>query len=667
MSMRLGADGNHAYPHLFAPFENGRLRLKNRLLMMATVNNLGTNEHITPAQNAFYEERARGGVAAIVTEGLSVHWTSIPNPTIPLAFREELLPDLRQLAQIVHGHGTSILGQLWHVGRSALWDPALVPWSPSAERDPLSGCTPHAATLAEIQELIQSFAQTAERLKRAGFDGVEIHGAHGYLITQFLSPWSNRRSDDYGGSAVNRARFLQETLEQIRRACGAEFVIGLKLSIDEFVDGGLTAQDSREIITLLRRATPPDYIGVSQSNFASLERHLPDMRYEPAPFLRLAEEIREAADGIPIVFMGRVADAAHAESILAMGSADLIGMSRALIADAHLPRKAWQGIPEQTRPCIFCNVCWEAIHSQRAIACIHSPEAGRELERAHATTGQYREETRTVQIVGTGPAGLQAALSARQRGHTIHVYDERNVAGGQTALGSLVPGRSEYTRIGDYLCAEARRLGVEFHLGTCVDAGTVEGWIGRGDAVLLATGSEPDPIDVPGAEAVFTLESALEQGDWTGERIVLIDEIEDEPTYATAEVLVERGAHVRLLTRRTQIGRRMALVSLMGAFRRLDEAGVELIPLHVPVHMETGSLIVRHVFSSVHARLSDVSILVSAGPYRARDALARELRRRGHEVQSIGDAYAPRRTLVAVLEGYRAGQTVSGWLSTQGG
>jgi NADPH-dependent 2,4-dienoyl-CoA reductase/sulfur reductase-like enzyme len=534
----------------------------------------------------------------------------------------------------------------------------VVSWSPSAERDPVSGSTPHAMTLAEVSEIVAAFVETAERLKRAGFDGVELHGAHGYLITQFLSPWSNRRDDAYGGPIEHRIRFVREIIDGVRETCGPEFVVGLKLSIHEYVSGGLTLEDSREILEHLNRSSPPDYVGVSQGNFTgSLERHVPDMRFDPAPFLGLAEGIRGAAGTVPIVFMGRVVGPSHAESILASGAVDLIGMARPLIADADLARKALAGQPERIRPCIFCNTCWGEIHAMRPVACIHGPETGREAEEPEDALPPPAPR-RVVRIIGAGPAGLEAARVASRRGHDVHVYEARARAGGQASPDAVVPGREDFGKIADYLVQEAARAGARIHLAHPVGVEAAAQWIAGGDAVIAATGAEPDPPAVPGARAVYTLESALARGDWAGMGVVVLDEIEDEPVYAAAEALAARGAAVQLVTRRLQIGRRLAFVSLIGTLRRLAEADIPILTCRVPVRMEGQTLVTRHAFSGREDALERVDALVCCGPYRARDAVARELLGRGLPVRLIGDAYAPRRMAVAVFEGHEAGRTV---------
>lgn len=642
------------YPNLSAPLQRGRLALKNRLMMMATVTNLGTNARITDAQVAFYVDRARGGVAAIVTEGMSVHPTSIPNPYVPLAFEPGLRSDLQRLADAVHAHDCAIYAQLWHVGRNALWNPSAVPWAPSPVRDPYSGSTPHAMTVAELNEVAEGFVATAELVRAAGFDGVELHGAHGYLITQTLSPWSNQRVDAYGGSLLNRTRFVREIINGIRDRTDARFVIGLKLSVDEFVSGGLTIEESARIIGILGDDAAPDYIGVSQANFSmpSLERHVPDMRFEPAPFLELARGVRDAAGAIPIVFMGRVTDAAHGESILAAGDADVIGMARALVADAQLPIKSFAGHEERVRPCVYCNVCWNAIHTQRPIACVCAPEVGREAELGRLSSVPSRRR-RVVRVVGAGVAGLEAARIAAMRGHDVHVYDTLNVPGGQLSDAGMIPSREEFRRFVGFLVSEARRLGAQFHFSETIGADTAGSWLESDETVLLATGSVPVPPVVEGSEPL-TLEAALERTSWSGTGIALIDEIEDEPTYSAAELLVSRGARVTLITRQPQIGRRLAYVSLIGVLRRLDSLDVTTVTLQEPVRLQARTLITRNLASGKERHVDDVDAVVVAGPYRSVDRLATELQARGFNPTILGDAYAPRRAMVAMLEGHRS-------------
>ncbi|MFD0656295.1 oxidoreductase [Thermocatellispora tengchongensis] len=457
---------------LLSPYSAGRLSLPNRVAFTATINNLGRNRDITPEQIAFYEARARGGAGLIITEGLSVHPTSIPGYSVPLAYEPDNIPRFRRLAEAVHRHGTPILGQLWHIGRQALHTPLLKPWSASGTRDPYSGMTPHAMDEEEIHELIDGFARSAAHLAEAGFDGVEIHGAHGYVITQFLSPSSNFRDDRWGGSTENRSRFVMEVLRAIRDRCGEDFVVGLKISAHEYVDGGLDLAESQRIVALLAREARPDFLAVSQANASpSLEYHVPDLAFGPAPFAHLAAGVREVADGIPVMALAKVPDLETGQRLVDEGVADLIGMSRAWLAEPDLVAKRRAG--QTPRPCTYCNVCWEFIHTAREIVCIYAPGTGREAAHREPVRAAV---PRTVRVVGGGLAGLEAARSAAAGGHTVHLYERDERLGGRIGWEATVTGREEMALAPGWLTDEVTKAGVEIHLGTEVTEEVVAGW-----------------------------------------------------------------------------------------------------------------------------------------------------------------------------------------------
>ncbi|MEZ5099083.1 MAG: hypothetical protein R3C15_04645 [Thermoleophilia bacterium] len=355
------------------PFVAGRLRLANRLALAATVTNLGRNHEIPARQVAYYAERARDGVGLVITEGLAVHPSSIPNETVPLAFERELVPQFARLATAVHAHGRAIVGQLWHAGRQALWNPMQLPWSASSERDPYSGSTPHAMTDAEVVELVDAFAESAHNLQAAGFDGVELHGAHGYLLTQFMSPWSNRRDDRWGGSVENRARLVAEITRAIRARCGDGFVVGLKLSVDEGVPGGLDLEASQALVAHLADAARLDYV-VSQGNFSpSLEWHVPDLDLPagalPRALPRHPRRRRRRASGV----MGpaRSSRLRSPRSSSRTASATPAAFARAAFATRACREGAARG---GGAPCTYCNACWHQIHT-RAVQCFYAPEA----------------------------------------------------------------------------------------------------------------------------------------------------------------------------------------------------------------------------------------------------------------------------------------------------
>lgn len=628
-------------PAALTPLPLGGGTLRNRLAFIATVNNLGRNLEITDAQIAFYEARARGGTGLIITEGMSVHPTSLPTPTVPLAFDRQLVSGLRRMADAIHRHDRPIYGQLWHVGRQALWNPNMQPWSPSPERDPYSGTTPHAMTDGEILEVVDGFRVSAVNLRDAGFDGVELHGAHGYLITQFLSPLSNTRSDRWGASVENRSRFVLEIVRAVRKSCGAGFPIGLKLTVHEYVQGGLDLEQSQEIVDHLLEQNALDYIAVSQANFSpSLEYHVPDLRFPNVPFENLARGIHEATCGrSPVMALGKVPDVATASRLIDSGVAELVGMSRPLLADPDLVVKGQDG--RRPRPCIYCNICWDYIHTGRPVHCVYAPETGREAELAQAGPAVTTDvEPSRIVVLGAGPAGLEFARVAAERGHDVEVREAGEVTGGRFRWTGSVPGLETYGIAADWLTEAATDAGARIELGAPVAPDDV-------DLVVVATGAEPLVEPLEGCRA-NSLEAAMADPSGLNDPVFVVDEIEAEPVYAAAEQLAAMGRDVHLITRRANIGRRVAYVSLIGVLRRLDDAGIEIHTLLSPTRVEDGTLIATNVFSKREHHLGPVGSVVRAGPYVARDVQPTG----AMPTLVIGDASAPREALAVVLEAH---------------
>lgn len=628
-------------------YSSSRLSLPNRIAFLATVNNLGRNHEITPELVAFYEERARGGAGLVITEGLSVHRTSVPNGAVPLAYDKELIPGFARMAEAVHAHGRPIVGQLWHVGRQALWNPGLQPWAPSAGRDPYSGSTPHRMSEPEIREVIAGFAEAAKNLEDAGFDGIEIHGAHGYLVTQFLSPWSNQRDDRWGGSTRDRTRFLIEIIRAIRARCSGEFVVGLKLTTHEYVDGGIDLTESQAIVGLLVEEAPVDYLGVSQANFSpSLEYHVPDLAFADVPFAELAAGVREVAAGTPVMAMAKVPDIATADRLIAAGVADLVGMSRAWLAEPRLVERVENG--GTPRPCTYCNTCWNYIHTGRPVTCFYAPETGRELEFAKEQPASPRVRDRRVRVVGAGLAGLEVARVAARRGYRVDLYEAADSVGGRLAWEASVPGREGMgvapRWLGDAVAAE----GVSVHLGERVTDDSAQTW-GPDDHVVIATGARPvlEPLD--GAGTVYSLAGAWEARAEVADPVVIVDESEDEPVYAVAIALAEEGHQVVCVTRREALARNVAFVSRIGVLRRLDDAGIAVHTQLVPVRVADGVLVAAHVFSGRERPLGPVGTLVRAGPYASADPPLSA----NHAIV-VGDASAPRPYEAVFREAHQA-------------
>lgn len=639
------------------PLQVGPVRLRNRIAMSATVTNLGRNRELTGRLVDYYAARSRGGAGLIVTEGLSAHATSHPNETAPFAFDRALVPQFARLAEAVHDGGAAIFGQLWHVGRQALWNPLLVALSPTSERDPLSGTTPQAMTDRHISEVVDGFVASARNLQEAGFDGVELHGAHGYLLTQFLSPWSNLRTDAWGGSTEGRARFVVAIVESIRAVCGDGFGIGLKLSAHELVEGGIDLDEAKRIVAHLAATAPPDYVAVSQGNFSpSLYAHVPDARFADVPFRELHRGVREAGKGIAVMALGKIQGVLAAEELLRAGDADLVGLARPFIADPDLVVKAARG--EQARPCVWCNTCWHLIHTLRPVACFYAPEAPESPLALDGPLGPPEPvaegQRREVHIVGGGPAGLELARVAAARGHDVTVHEREEAVGGRLAREAAVPGRESMGLAVEWLVARALEAGARIVTssagpGVGVGAGSGVTAAAGGALVVQATGAEPVVTPLPGAAETISLAEAVARLDSLTGPVAIVDEVEDEPVYALAEALARRGIETHLVTRRPTIGRHVSYVSMIGVYRRLDEVGVAIHALLVPLRVEDERLVAAHALSGREHDLPPVAVVVRAGPYRPATPL-------GGATHTVGDAVAPRSLQSVFLDAHSLGR-----------
>jgi hypothetical protein len=645
---------------LFTPFALAGKRLKNRIVFPAVLSNYSEHNRVTPRLIDYLAERAAGGAAMIVSEGLSIHASSVPQPHVVTTFEPENFAGLQRMADAVERHDCRILGQLWHVGRQQLWSPVDAPVGVSALPDAYSWSVPHVMNAGEVRAIVEAFVSAAATLQRAGFSGVELHGGHGYLITQFLSPWSNVRDDDYGGDVAGRTRFVREIVAGIRQTCGADFIVGLKMPGNERVAGGIDAAEAARIAARLAQAGGLSYLAFAQGNFSvSLEDHTPDMTYAPGPFMSLQKQLRDHAKPIPVLALGRVLDAQHAESLLADGVGDLIGMGRALVADAALPKKAQAGATGAIRPCIFCNVCWAEIHVGKPIACLHNPQLGSAGEASWQPT--RAPHSKRVVVVGSGVAGLEAAWVAAARGHEVTLLGARD-AGGKARLESLLPGRAEVGKVFAHQLSRARDAGVKLELGALADVDTVTAL--RPDVVVLAAGSRmsrPAALDAAPARGIDAWALIVRDATPSARRsgtAVLFDHDHGPAVYALADLLAARYARLVVVTPRTQLGRSVAYVGLLGVYRRLYAARAEIVVASVPRRIEPGRVIVANAFSGEERTIDDVALFTYATPRVARDDLAAPLRERDFDVRLIGDAFAPRAMLAAVHEGNRLGNAL---------
>jgi hypothetical protein len=525
----------------------------------------------------------------------------------------------------------------------------------SDQPDPLSWTVPHVMSTADIERLVDAFADVAGRLEQCGFSGVELHGAHGYLITQFLSPWSNRREDRYGGSLEGRARFVEEIAATIRSRCGADFIVGLKMPADEGVAGGIDPATAERITRHLAALGTLDYLAYGQGNFSlSLETHVPDMHFPEAPFIELHRRMRAAADGIPVMALGRIGTPALAERVVAEGFGDLVGMTRALISDCDFANKARDGHTADIRPCIFDNWCWGEVHAGKPLAEFHNSHLGSPDESGWQPV--RATSPRKIVVVGAGPAGLEAAWVAAARGHQVTLFSAGKSVGGKLALDARLPGHAGVAQVPAWQRRRAEQFGVHLRLGEVASADAV---LALGpDAVVLATGSDmrkPD-INVTDGVMLSTREYALEASASSGGAAVLYDHDQTASTYAVAEALAAAHRRVVLITPRTQIAQAVNYCSAIGIHRRLRKLGIEVVTGARPIAFEGSVVRYEDVFSQRIADVDDVALLVYATPRRVRDELSSSLN--DIECHLIGDCMAPRNLMVAIHEGHAIGNAL---------
>jgi hypothetical protein len=651
---------------LLAPLTLAGRRLRNRVVHASMTTMMATGGRVTETLITYHANRAKGGAAMSITEpiGMAHHQARLPRTQ---AWNDADLDGLKRWADAVESQDCRLIGQIQDAGRGRHYpgrNPEAI--GASALPDDLSWTVPHILTVDEIHALVDEIAGSAQRLMRSGFSGVELSCGHGHLFHQFLSPASNRRTDEYGGDLAGRTRFVAELVAAIRALCGTGFIIGLKLPGEDGVPGGIDTVTAAPITQALTAPRNADYVCFAQGAHArSLEMHVPD-RYGPRlTYMEITRSLRPAVNGLPLMALGRITDPAEAEGILARGEAELIGLGRALVADPAWLNKATHGRTHDIRYCLSCNTCWGTIVAAHLpIACVNNPRVGRTTEVDYWPPPA--DARRRVVVVGAGLSGMEAAWVAAARGHAVTVFGHSTESGGAARWRALLPGGETITSIYDYQQVAAQRAGARLELGVTATAEDVVAL--RPDAVVLATGAtmiRPDWLldDVDGLvpdlrAAIPPLAGHAERQDGTA---VIFDMDHTEAIYAAAEFLRARFARVVLVTPRDAIATDVQMVTRQGIQRRMAEQRIDIVTLSVPVwsaSIEDGVLEYANVYTGDIGRVGDVAFLAYATPRAPNDALADELRRLGAAVRLVGDCMAPQDLLAATATGHAAGETV---------
>lgn len=634
-----------AFTHLFQPIAIGTLNLPNRLVMAPMVTNYATEDgQVTDRLVEYLATRARGGVGLIIVEASYVRSDGRGFVNQLGIHRDDLVPGLRSLVEAVHAEGAKIAIQLFHAGRQTTSTvTGIQPIAPSPIPDPSTKQLPREMSVAEIQQMEADFVAAARRARDAGFDAIEIHGAHGYLIAQFLSPFSNRRLDEYGGGIAGRSRFACEIVRRVRAVVGRDYPMSFRLSGEECVPGGLSIDQTR-IIAALLEAEGIDAVHVSVGNYATQGGLITAPMDVDRGFLVPVVAAIKQVVSVPVIAVDRLDNPLLAEQVLKMGAADLIAVGRGLLTDPELPNKARRGELDAILPCIACNqACIAFLMRQQPISCLLNPACGREREFAIVRA----QPSKRVLVVGGGPAGLEAARVLALRGHTVHLAEEDAQLGGDFAAAAIPPKKEEIADALRWMIREVERLGVSVTVGTPATPQMVERL--RPDAVIVATGTRPIRPRIPGIERVDVLfgRDVLLGRQTVGERVLVIGG--GAVGLEVAEFLAVQQKQVTVVEMSDSFGIGLESGHLYWVRETLRRcAAILLDRTTVETVEEDGT--VRVWRDGRGEALGPFDNLVLAVGSKPNDQLYQELRTRVPEVYLIGDAVQPRSAVEAILE-----------------
>ena len=638
--------------HLTSPITlRGRV-LKNRIVFGAHTANMSDMGLPGPRAKAYWLDRAKGGAAMIVTEPVPAHATGVLTRGNYRPQDDAIVAGFREVTSAVKAEGCVILQQIYHIGAHGDSDLSFQPhWSPSGLPSYHDSDGSHAMTGTEVQELFDAHLAAAVRARDAGFDGVEIWAAYHSLIDQFWTPWSNTRTDRWGGSLENRTRFSRELIAAIRSACGPEFMIGLAISWQE--SPVLLTMDELCEIVALHDTGDVDYVTVGFGGYMDFEGIIPPFTHPEKLTTGLTARLKAVVRHMKVTSEAAIRTPDNAETILAAGEADLVSIVRGQIADPHLAAKTMAGEPERIRPCLSCNqMCWGRRSRDYWISCLINPSAGREYEWGG---DRFTPATGDLLVVGAGPAGLEAARAAAERGIKVEIVEALPQIGGQFRLAGMQPRRAQILDLMDWYEREFDRLGVRLRLNTYLDAEEIAAHPAA--TVVIATGSLPDetgfqrwnPAGGLTGPRLWSPEAVMRREARLGETVVLYDEGSNWRGVGTSWTLAERGHKVIHVTPEPFVGREIARTSAdQSARRRLAQLGVTFVTESGIAAWTGTEATLRSLLTGAETRVA-ASDLVMATTNRSFDPAPEGIP--GKKLYRIGDAAAPRLAAYAFHEG----------------
>ena len=623
--------------HLFEPIKVGGVELKNRMMMLALTTFYGNQGKVSERYKDFYAERAKGGVGLI---SVGILYPSDIGPAsyggLSIA-HDQSIPGLRELTHMIHTHGAKAAGQL---GLQYKWRGGEVV-GPSQIVTRRDLAPPRPLTVQEIHQIVDEFGDGAKRARQAGFDFIELHAGIGYFINRFLSPLTNKRTDAYGGSADNRMRLLLEIIDSAKNKAGHDYPLICRISGDEFMQGGNALEESKQISRRLEDAGV-QCISV-QAGWHEAPVPLIHQSVPPGAYVYQAEEIKGAVN-VPVVAAYRINDPLLADKILAKGEADLIGLARALIADPEFPAKAREGRLDEIRRCIACCHCLDLVLSDKPMACTVNAMAGREAEYIIRPASRPKR----VFVIGGGPAGMEAASRAAQRGHQVTLWERRNELGGQLLLAAIPPFKAELANLRKYLIGQVERCGVRIKMGVEATASSLQEE--RPDAVIVATGADPITPEIPGVERenVVTAFDVLSGCADAGQNVIVLGG--GMVGCETAELLASKGKKVTILEMLGRIGNDIGMTTRWVIIQRLREAGIKMeTEAKASEITDKGVRVVRRGSSEFF----DGDTVVLAVGVSSNKKLAQELEGMFADIHTIGDCVEPGRFGQAIEGGLR--------------
>jgi mycofactocin system FadH/OYE family oxidoreductase 2 len=658
-----------AYPHLFSPLRIGGVTVRNRIMQTAHVK-LFAHGAVDSQRNVDYQAaRAKGGAGLLITGNRVVHPTSTTGfPRVAWAYLPDALEADRRLTEAVHRHDALIFAQLNHFGLNASSDSAddlRVLWGPSAVKSPAYGETPKAMEHEDIQEVVDWWGRSAELSREGGFDGTEVHISHSYLLHQFLSPLYNKRTDEYGGSFENRLRFSREVIDEVRRRVGSDWVVGVRISLTDFVPGGLDVDDAIRVARELERAGGIDYVNVTAAGYHNIWRAIEPSDVPDGYLVDLTAQVK-AAVSLPVFTVGGIKDAALAEEIVAAGKADMVAMTRAQIADPEFANKAREGREDEIVHCIRGNQgCIGRVFKGLPIACTVNPAAGRE-GRFGGQLPPADPPARWL-VAGGGPAGLSAAATLAERGHEVTLVEQADQLGGQVNLILRTPGREEFRWLVTDLERRLDRFGVDVRLGTEATPTLVREL--APDGVVVATGAHPSRTGFSSVNPLVEILPGVDQDNVLTGWDVLLDErpvgrrvlvLDDDGTRAVAgvcEVLLDRGSDVELVSRWNALfPTTLTTLDMAHLYSRLLGKGLAYRLNTWASAIEDDRVELFNLYTGAAETIEGVETFVLVAGAKANDGLYLALEDRVENLHRIGDCVAPRKLDHAIYEGYLAGR-----------